>query len=463
MARTPVLERSGSLKILGAAFVAMLLFFIWLTNAFFSKAFVDSVPVTLTTSTTGLNLPQNADVKLRGMIVGEVRKAEPYRDGVKLTLAMNPKMIDDVPQGVTAQLIPKTLFGEKYVSLIPPENDTGESLKAGDTITKAEVPIEVETLLNDLYPLLTAVDPVNLSYTLSAFATALEGRGTQLGETLVTFNEYLQETNPDLPLLIEDLKKFGTVADGYADAIPDIGRLLRNSVVTGNTVVSKRSQLTAFFAESTRLSETLTDFTRANGENLITLAKDGRPILEVLAKYSSTFPCFLKGMRKAIPMIDNTYRENTLHINLELIPESRQPNGYNSGENFSLPSREVLNNSPFTEPTCLDLDDINNGIMKYSQENPYPGPDPEVFKLVGINNSHKGMFGDESDFNRAAVSNTSLEELVQPSLEGLDSPRQRSELNVLLGAWLGAPASSIPDIGALLVGPMLRGSQVTVR
>ena len=33
---------------------------------------------------------------------------------------MNPKLIKDVPQEVTAQLIPKTLFGEKYVALIPP-------------------------------------------------------------------------------------------------------------------------------------------------------------------------------------------------------------------------------------------------------------------------------------------------------------------------------------------------------
>ncbi len=465
MARTPVLERSGSLKILGAAFVAMLLFFIWLTYAFFNKAFVESVPVTLESKNTGVNLPQNADVKLRGMIVGEVRKVEPDGDGVKLTLAMNPKFIKDVPQGVTAQLIPKTLFGEKYVSLIPPKNDIsgGASLKAGDTITKANVPIEVETLLNDLYPLLTAVDPVNLNYTLSALATALQGRGTELGKTLVTFNSYLQKTNPDLPLLIDDLKKFGTVSDGYANAIPDLGRLLRNSVVTGNTILAKKSQLAAFFDESTRLSETLTAFTKANGENLITLAKDGRPILEVAAKYSSTFPCFLGAMHKIIPMVDSTYRENMLHINLELIPPQSQPDAYNASENARVPSRKVLNTSSVTQPTCLDLNNIRRGIIKYPQDNPYPGPDPKVFKLVGINHPHNGMFGSASDYNRTAVSSLSLGDLVQPSLEGIDSARERSELKLLLGATLGIPPSTVPDIGTLLVSPLLRGSQVTAR
>ena len=98
MARTPLLERSGSLKMLGAAFIAMLLFFLWVTWAFFTKAFVDYDAVTLKTDTTGVNLPQNADIKLRGMIVGEVRKVEPDGDGVKLLLAMNPKLIRTSPR-----------------------------------------------------------------------------------------------------------------------------------------------------------------------------------------------------------------------------------------------------------------------------------------------------------------------------------------------------------------------------
>ena len=205
---------------------------------FFTKAFVDYDAVTLKTDTTGVNLPQNADIKLRGVIVGEVRKVEPDGSNVKLLLAMNPKLIKDVPKEVTAQLIPKTLFGEKYVSLIPPTDPSGQHLKAGDTITKADVPIEVETLLNDLYPLLDAVDPANLSYTLSAVSSALEGRGTQLGDTLVQANSLLQKTNPDVPELVDDLIKLGTVADGYADAMPALGDLLRNTVTTSNTAPS---------------------------------------------------------------------------------------------------------------------------------------------------------------------------------------------------------------------------------
>jgi len=480
MARTPVLERALSLKLLGAAFLALVIFFLWVTYAFFTKAFVDYDDVTLRTDTTGVNLPQNADVKLRGMIVGEVREVEPDGDGVKLVLGMNPQLIKNVPKGVTAQLIPKTLFGEKYVALIPPAGggDGGEMLQAGDTITKGSVPIEVETLLNDLYPLLDAVDPANLSYTLSAVSSALEGRGTELGETLVTLNSYLKKANPDVPQLITDLTKLGEVSDGYAAALPEIGRLLRNTVVTGNTIVAKKSQLAAFFDEGTRLADTLTTFTQANGDNLVSLAKETRPVLEMVGDYSTTFPCFLKSMSQLIPRLDSAFRGGKLHISVELI---EQPNAYQADENLSVSkadfdaastdpgatSSKNITASNAASPSCLDLNEINKGRAQQqalsSQANPFEVP-AEVYKLVGIKAPH-AKFGSAADYakNRTAASSLDLEDLVQPSANGIDSASERDELNVFLGATLGMSPDTVPDIGSLMVSPVLRGAAVTAR
>ncbi|MBK5217666.1 MAG: MCE family protein, partial [Propionibacteriales bacterium] len=286
MAKTPLLEKAGSLRVLGAAFIVLMLMFVWLTYAFFNKQFVDSVPVTLTTSKSGMQLPSNADVKLKGMIVGEVRDVEPTADGVTMSLAMFPEMMIRIPREVTAQIIPKTVFGEKYVSLIPAENLSGETLQAGDNIARAEVPIEVETLLNNLYPLLEAVQPAELSFTLTAISEALKGRGDEIGDSLIKLNKYFIEIDPDIPLLVDDLVKLGEVSDGYADAMPDLGRFLKNSVVTGNTIVAKRAQMQAFFTEGIKLSDTTTRFLKDNGDNMITLAREGQPFLQVLSDYS---------------------------------------------------------------------------------------------------------------------------------------------------------------------------------
>lgn len=477
MAATPLAERPLSLKVLGALLIAVMLFFLWLTWAFFNKTFVDTDDVVVDTGRAGLNLPQNADVKLRGMIVGEVREVKPTDDGVQIVLGLKPDAIGDVPANVTAQIVPKTLFGEKYIALIPGEGGSSGSLKAGDVIERAEVPIEVETLLNDLYPLLEAVEPAELSYTLTAVADALEGRGEKLGDTLVQANEYLQAINPDVPQLVDDVVKLGTVSDGYAEAMPEIGRLLENTVVTGNTIVAKRTQLTAFFDEGTRLADTLTEFVDTNADNLEALAKQNRVILGVTADYSSTFPCFAGGMAAILPRLDSVLRNNTVHIDLELL--SQQPGPYSPDERAVVPSNATLDDTLAADPTstardpetglpralgavCQDLAQIKKGNIRFPQSNPFKVA-TEVYKLVGIKEPHGGKFGTDEDYERAAVATLGSAGYYAPSMTDIDSATQRKDVRAVAAAYAGVDADDVPDAASLLLSPILRGTEVDAR
>ncbi len=478
MAATPLAERSFSLKVLGAALIAIMIFFMWLTYAFFNKTFVDVDEVVVDTGKAGLNLPDNADVKLRGMIVGEVRDVRPTDDGVQLVLGMDPDLIDEVPADVSAEIIPKTLFGEKYVALLP-GSEGGESLQAGDVIRRAEVPIEVEKLLNDLQPLLEAVDPAELSYTLTAVSQALEGRGEQLGETLVTLNSYLKDLNPDFPTLIDDVVKLGEVSDGYSAALPELGRLLENSVITGNTVVAKRTQLASFFDEGTRLAGSLDDFLSANADNLDVLAAQNRVLLNVTAEYASTFPCFAGGMATVLPKLDSVLRNNTVHIDLELLSE--QPGPYAPEENAVVPDNAVLDATPAADPdrvayapttgargvvpttlgaVCQDLAQYRAGNPLNSQADPFKVA-PEVYKLVGVKDSHGGKFGEDSDFERSAVANLDAAGYWDASLLGVDSDAQRADLRAMAAAIAGV--DDVPEVASLLLSPAVRGAEVSVR
>ncbi len=440
--------------------------------------------VTVDTGTAGLNLPENADVKLRGMIVGEVRKVEPHDGGVRIVLGMKPDLIDEVPADVTAEIVPKTLFGEKYIALIPADDAGPEKLKAGDMIARAEVPIEVEQLLNDLYPLLQAVEPAELSSTLTAVSQALEGRGEKLGQTLVQANEYLTALNPDVPTLVTDLTKLGTVSDGYAAQMPTLGRLLRNTVVTGNTVVAKRTQLAAFYNEGTRLANTLTDFTKANGDNLEVLAKQNRVILGVTAEYASSFPCFTGGMATVLPKLNSVLRNNTVHIDLETLPQ--QPTYFGFDENARIPSNRQIEQAPQADPSkveYIDAPDKKRGklpntigavcedlkIFKQNADDPSKWPysksdpfevSPEVFKLIGVRNSHNGKFGTDADYQRAAVSSLDEAGFFNPSLADTDTPQQRAEARSLAAAMAGVDEDQVPDAASLLLSPILRGTEV---
>lgn len=351
-------------KTLGILFVCLLVFGVWLTYAVFTKKFADYEEVKLETTSVGLQLPSRADVKIRGVIVGEVLEAETSGEGgAELTLGIYPDKLKSVPANVTGAIVPKTLFGEKYVSLVIPESGPSGTMQAGATITKTDLGTEVEEVLNDLYPLLEAVQPADLNATLSALATALEGRGSQLGENLETVDSYLKRINPQIPALLEDLRLTAEVSDIYADILPDVAQILDDTIVTTGTLEEKEATLNSALRDIRAFSDFARGFLDRNGSlikeaNELTTAQ-----LRVLARYAPEFPCVFGGLNNIAPRIASMFRGFELHIVLETLPN--QPREYTVADDprfgdtrgprcYSLPSPPWSQENPYRNPPNFD-------------------------------------------------------------------------------------------------------------
>jgi len=418
-------------KALGVIFLCLLLLAGWLTYAIFNKTFASYDEVTLQTSKIGLQLPQRADVKVRGVIVGEVLEFEANSQGAELTLGFYGDEIEQIPADVTGSIVPKTLFGEKYVSLEVPEGSTPDpALQAGSTIPRTEVAIEVEEVLSDLYPLLRTVQPADLNMTLNALATALEGRGEELGENLETLDSYLKRLNPHIPQLIDDLRLTAQVSDVYADVTPEIAEILRNTITTTGTLEDRDAKVRALYQDVAAFSDTSRRFLDTNGDNLIRLGELGRQQLRVFAKYAPEYPCLLKGIANAAPRQAESFRGFTLHIVLETLPN--QPRGYNPNDTPRYGDKRG--------PDCANLP-----TPPWTQQNPV---------------RHQPDFNDGVD--ESTGKGTSR---VAPSwgtgYEG--SVAEAGLLKALLGPALGRTAADVPDLAVLLVGPMARGAEVSLR
>ena len=70
---------------------------IWLVSAVFTQKFIAFDNVSLKTDTIGLQLPKQADVKVRGVIVGQVNKIASNGEGATLTLGIHPDKISQIP------------------------------------------------------------------------------------------------------------------------------------------------------------------------------------------------------------------------------------------------------------------------------------------------------------------------------------------------------------------------------
>ncbi|HMC69455.1 MAG TPA: MCE family protein, partial [Mycobacteriales bacterium] len=168
-------------KLYGVLLLAVAAALVALSIMSFNQDFTPADYVTVHISRAGLQLLPGSDVKERGIIVGSVDSITSTGDGAVVTMKLKPDQAKRLPANVTVRMLPKTLFGEKYVDLVLPARPAPTHLRSGAVIAvdQTRTTLEIDQALDDLLPLLRTVPPVQLNHTLTALATALSGRGNE--------------------------------------------------------------------------------------------------------------------------------------------------------------------------------------------------------------------------------------------------------------------------------------------
>lgn len=425
-------------RLTGVVFLATFGLLIWLSLAIYNKQFTPVSWVTLYTSSAGNEMNIGAQVMVRGVQVGEVRQITANGHGAQLRLAIDPGMVHLLPANVTAQMLPTTLFGARYVDLVLPSRPVTARLVSGSVISqdRSADSIELEKVLNNLLPLLTAVQPQQLSLTLTAIAQGLQGRGTKLGQTLVTLNSYLRELRPHLPALDRDIAELVQVTRTYTQATPDILHALTDFSVVNKTVYQQRANLAALFSTVTTASDDLRAFLDGNSRNIISLSQVSTGTLDLLARYSPEFPCTLRALVAFEPSVNRVLGAGTgqpglhIHVNVE---------------------RSLGRYTPANAPYYGD----NLGPHCYSV--PFTG----IALHDGAGAS--AVAGGKTSSHKARTSSVFLGPSGESGLGVANSPAENELVNELAGLTLRRAPRSLPDWSSLLVGPLYRGARVTLR
>ncbi|MBP2324262.1 virulence factor Mce-like protein [Kibdelosporangium banguiense] len=423
----------------GLVFLVVIALFLVLTIAGYRKAFTPVVMVSLETDHVGNQMREGADVKVRGMIVGEVRAIRATGDHAVLDLALQPDKVDVIPANVSARLLPKTLFGERYVALqLPPQPET-RRLVEGSVIPqdRSSVAIELERVLNDVMPVLQAVQPEKLAMTLNSLSTALDGRGKQLGETLVQLNGYLKQINPFLPDLTADIKALGSVSDTFNQAAPDILQALSDLTTTTRTVVDERTNLSTLFGSLTNASVDLGNFFQVNKNNLINLVVTSRPTLDVLAKYAPEYPCMLKQIAERVPAAEAAFGKGQAHPNMMRVTLE-----FTGNRGKYLPGVDTPRFDDKRGPRCYEQVPIfpqypPGGAIKDGSVKPPPPKQTSGTQIIPGSTS--------------------------PQSAGIENSMSELELvSVLVAPRLGVSPDEVPAWTSFLLAPVYRGAEVTV-
>lgn len=343
--------KRGFRALIGASFLSVLVVLTYVTIGLFTQSFDSTTNITVDTSRAGLLMDKGASVKLRGVQIGRVTKIDLRPDDtVELTLGIEPDQFKHIASNVTANIIPPTVFGAKYVELVPPAYSAGR-IQAGAALTAQHVNVEINQAFSHLVDLLGAAQPAKVSRALNAFATVLKDNGDRTGNLIVLADRYLQQLNPSLhSLLPEDVTKGSQVTGNLAkDIVPGLIKVASNGGYVSDTLVNSQATLAAVLSNITTFGNKTTTFINTIRPTLRTAVTYLEPTTRLLQEYSSILPCTINGLnnlRKTIePIAGGT--DGLLRLDVQILPSDdpyKNPKDLpvvgatNSPDCFGLPS-----------------------------------------------------------------------------------------------------------------------------
>jgi len=432
---------------LGIGYFAFIAAFLAAAILVYNKAFTDRTEVTLVTTVMGNALQKGSDVKLRGVPVGTVTHITPEGAETRLTLALTPEVAGRLSPKTSALLLPKTLFGERYVALEPPTGQSPTGLRDGAVIHQdvSARAVELQQVFDKMLPVLQSLHPDKLAATIGALATMLRGQGADIGDTMADWAGYLERLNPLVPQMADDFERLGTVAGQYADAMPDLLDALDTMTKTSHTLVQEQRNLKQVFASVIGTADTSRGWMQDNSGTIRILSAKSRKALKAVAPYATEFPCLFKAAKDFIPAMEKNLGKGTdepgLHVVLNVVPSRGK---YVAGKDG---------------PTHTPADAQPRCPYETGDSGTKPAP------KARLATSSSDSTGTTPASIPAPPSRTVEDQLTQISagLGQANSPAENQLIAELMASSAGVSPAAYPKWSSLLLGPVLRGTEVILK
>jgi phospholipid/cholesterol/gamma-HCH transport system substrate-binding protein len=240
-------------------------------------------------SNCGQGLREGGDVKLRGVLVGQIGAIERSDRGLcDIRLDINRGDTDEIPANVGAQIRAKTIFGEKWVELLYPNEPEEARLSDGAEIPEDRTidPLEVETILNVALPLLDAIDPEHLAGALDALAGGFVGHEDAAIRGINDGIRALRVMNDNEGLLREGIRQLDESGEVLSNVDDDLLRALDHLDRVNRFTTDNQDLIQTSLDKAPRLLNELSGLFEARFEDFTRIVNSGATVVSVLAARS---------------------------------------------------------------------------------------------------------------------------------------------------------------------------------
>ena len=288
-----------------AGMVILVIAVLVLTWMQFRGVFEEKTQLTVLSNRSGLSMDPGSKVTFNGVPIGRLTAVDVADvDGeqqAQLTLDVKPKYLKLIPENVTAELKATTVFGNKYISFVAPDNPSSARVDPSIPIRAKGVTTEFNTLFETITAISEQIDPIKLNQTLTATAQALDGLGDKFGQSIVNGNDILADLNPRMPQIRRDISGLADLGEVYANAAPDLFDGLTNAVTTARTLNEQRGNLDQALVAAVGFGNTGGDIFERGGPYLVRGAQDLLPVSAMLDRNSPALYCMIHNYAEAAP------------------------------------------------------------------------------------------------------------------------------------------------------------------
>ncbi|MGC5012896.1 MCE family protein [Streptosporangium sp. DT93] len=253
----------------------------------------------------GQGLDPNSPVKIRGVTVGGVASVTLDRRG-RAVVALHVDPGFRVPRSVTATIEPSSVFGPKYVNLVPgPGERAGPYLADGAVITRTEAPSDLSDILADAHEGLGAVDPRDVTVIAHTLGRGLDGKGPRLRDIVDDTGKVVEVAHrrrEEFRRFIADAGDLATALSGRGDELVAISADA-NAVTPG--LLKRAGRVRALLGELDDVSHLTAHGLRAHRRDIRAAGTSAERVVSLLYAQLGVAGTGVRGLNAIFPVVND--------------------------------------------------------------------------------------------------------------------------------------------------------------